>query len=374
MTPTFPLAVLALCVMAHDGVTGREGRLMSQPSTDDFGIDLSRALPGEKGGLPAELMGPAARLFGLAPCDHAKSWYAEDRAYAGLNIGNPAISCSAWPTPDRRQLAFAGRIDRDGLSMPVVGYASREVMAGQRPRAVAVYMVGGPGGDIAPGLNDTLPAELVRRGYAVIKLGYSGTRYGSVYPDPDFEVAARQLAAYLRLLATLQPAIPRVVVGESLGAQIVERALTPDVAAGVSGIALVHPLLFSPAAALRNFKDRIGVSDASDPIMTIQSTGRPGTPADSVARANSLRRFASFYPPDALNKDLEHYLAGGAAVPTLLAYGDADTRIGVGLLSKLRARCPAVRVLTLAGVNHTVEEPQARSIADAMERLQANRG
>ena len=370
MTSTFPLAILALLAMAHDGAMEREGRSTVKASAIST-IDLAQALPGTKGALPVGFMVPLARLFGLSACDYAKAWYVEDRAYAGLNIDNPAISCSVWPTRDRQQIAFAGRIAQGGASLPAVGYVSRTVMSGEAPRGIVLYVIGGPGGDIAPGLNDMLPEELVRRGYAVIKVGYSGTHYGSAYPKPDFDIAAGQVRAYLQTLAKLQPAIPVTMIGESLGAQIAEAALTADVVRYVRSVALVHPLLFSPAAALRNFSDKVGVSDASDSVMTIRSTGGPSAASDASTSANTLRRFAAFYPAEAQDRTLEHYIATNAAAPTMLAYGDADTRIGVGLLPALRARCPHVRVLALPGVNHTIAAPEARAIVDAIDGLHA---
>lgn len=320
------------------------------------------------GVLPAGLMSPAAKLLGLSTCDYTKSWYVEDRAYAALNVGNPSISCSLWPTPDRQQFAFAGSVDLGASAIPVVGYLSREVLAGQAPQAIAVYMVGGPGGDIAPGLNDTLPAELSRRGYAVIKLGYSGTSSGSAFPNPDFDVAADQLRAYVVRLGKRHPTMPVVLIGESLGAQVVERTLSMDLTPGVRGVALVHPLLFSPAAALRNFA-RIGVTEKTDQVMTIRSTNRVGVPRRSSTSANTRSRFGSFFPASAQHLDLTHYLAGSAHVPTLLAYGEADTRIGLQLMPELQVRCPKVKVLPLARVNHTIAEPEARVIVDALESL-----
>ena len=367
---TFSLAIFAILVAAHCGASGREGSSMPQTVESESQGDPGKGLIGARGVLPADFMLPAAGLFGLVSCDYAKSWYMQDRTYASLNVGTPSISCSVWPTQDRQQLAFAGMIDKGGVSIPVVGYASEEVMAGRAPRAMAVYMVGGPGGDIAPGLNDTLPAELVRHGYAVIKLGYSGTRYGSSYPQPDFDIAARQLATYLKWMAKAHPELRTVVIGESLGAQIAEHALVPDVARGLHGIALVHPLMFSPAAALQNFKERIGVSEATDVVMTITTNdgSKDKTGIRSIS-ATTLSRFRSFFPLNKLNTDLADYIVGNAPVPTLLAYGTADTRIGADLITSIRARCPGVKVLPLNGVNHTIAAEEARAIVAALDEL-----
>lgn len=103
-TVTFPLTGFVLCGVAWAGTTGWDGRSVAQHATT--AVDPSRALTGTKGVLPRGFMAPIARLFGLSPCDDARSWYVEDRGYASLNVNNSAISCTVWPSPDRGFAAF----------------------------------------------------------------------------------------------------------------------------------------------------------------------------------------------------------------------------------------------------------------------------
>nr|WP_315381821.1 hypothetical protein [uncultured Sphingomonas sp.] len=175
-TATFPLTGFVLCGVAWAGTTGWEGRSVAQHAAT--AVDPSRALTGTKGVLPRGFMAPIARLFGLSPCDDARSWYVEDRGYASLNVNNSAISCTVWPSPDRG--------------------------------------------------------------------------------------------------------------------------------------------------------------------------------------------FAAFFPPD---RTLADHLAAAPALPTLLAYGTADTRIGLQLQPALQRRCPNVRSLALDGINHTIAAPEARRIVDALQAL-----
>jgi predicted alpha/beta-hydrolase family hydrolase len=82
---------------------------------------------------------------------------------------------------------------------------------------LVIDVVGGPGGDMSPGLNDGIPLALARSGVVVAKLGYTGTRHGTIFPKPNFDLAAEQVLGFARAVRAENPDSKLVLLGESPG-------------------------------------------------------------------------------------------------------------------------------------------------------------
>lgn len=347
-----PLFVGASIVLACYGIIG-EGQNGDSRLVEQRPSPLTKSTP-----LGADLDAISDSLA-LHRCDYNRSWYVHDRTYASLMISNPAISCAVWPSADKRSFAFSSSVQIQDETLPVVVYSPANMKKDSLP-LIIVYIVGGPGGNISPGLNDALPERFTDRGALVVKLGYSGTQHGTDYPKPDFFKAASQIGDYVILLRRLMPRARIVLLGESLGGLIVAKSLSSTVSRSLSRVTLVYPLVFTPRQALANFDKNLGITPNTDRSLMVSSriNGR------AVARqVKSIDFFRAFFPKESLDLSLLDYIHMSGDVQTTLVYGDLDRRVGNQLLTNVGRSEGRLRVVKLANVDHTIGASQASEIA-----------
>lgn len=254
----------------------------------------------------------------------------------------------------------------EGSRLPVVVYFNSAYLD-RAPDSFVIYAVGGPGGDISPDSNDGIPMALVRSGVVVVKLGYTGTSHGTIFPQPGFDPAVRQVLGYARAIRAENPSGKLVLLGESLGGPIVAKAAASAHGLRIDGLALVMPMLFSPDEAVANFKRIIipsGLAGAGDlRVRVIKSSSDPWT-SGQVGPIPSEDLFATFFPPESRRRDLGDYLARAGSVKVLLAYGDNDKVIGLAKLNDPSLNTPNIRKLRLRGRPHLINSYGATQISD----------
>jgi len=357
------LAFLAISSPILMGVGKAVARVARQGVAKVETIDL----PEKMGKLPQGYLDAPSRLLAAQPCDYERSWHVEDRTYAGLVLDAPSISCNVWPSKDRAQLVFSSKTIIGGEVLPIVAYLPANLLKHSAIRRLVVYVIGGPGGDVAPGLNDHLPSRLATSGDVVVKIGYSGTRYGSRYPKPDFDVAVSQVRSYVYRLRALNPSAQIVLLGESLGGQIAVKAATePSLKRVISAIILIHPLAFSPDKALKNFKNLADTGHHKDPELQVRQVGEKRSVPGQYVNIKSQDLFGSFFAPREKAVGLDAYLDGVRGVKVLIAYGDTDKKTGVDQIRELASKENRITLLALPNTSHVVEEAHAEQISLAI--------
>ena len=323
------------------------------------------------GPLPAGSLDAALALLGLNGCDYSKSYANGQPSGAVVMVGNPEIDCATWrlsKAPD--VTVFSGSVTIDGAKLPIVAFFDRRDLGPSIPRRIVVEVIGGPGSDISPGLNDDLPLLLVERGVLVVRIGYTGTRHGSSFPGPDLDNAAFQIRSYATKLRRLHPQAKVVLLGESLGGMISAKAageLGP--AAKLDGLALAIPLVFSGDEARQNFKALLSARNeqphASPPLRLIKSPRDPWL-SGKVTSVPSLDLLNGFFPDAARHRNLESYLAETKGLKKILAFGETDDRTGNAGIASIARNLPDVEVIKLERNGHMVEKPVAQRLADRL--------
>jgi predicted alpha/beta hydrolase family esterase len=267
---------------------------------------------------------------------------------------------------------FSGSVTVDKSKLPIVGFYDSRDLASSVPRRIVVEVIGGPGMDISPGLNDYLPLLLVERGVFVVRIGYTGTRHGSSFPDPDLDNAASQVRSYANKIRHLHPQGKVVLLGDSLGGMISAKAAGDLPSAALDGLALVLPLVFSGDEATQNFKDMFSARNehphASNPIRLIRSPHDPWS-AGRVVTVPSVDLFSGFFPDAGRHRSLETYLAETKGLKKILAFGENDDRTGNAGVASIRRNVSDVEVIKLERNGHILERRVAQQIADSMYDL-----
>ena len=127
------------------------------------------------------------------------------------------------------------RVMLGGRRVPIVVYFPDNSDLDQSKTVVkqlVVYLVGGPGGDLAIGNKridkDLIAIKYAKLGNVVVKLGYSGTYFDSSYPASDLNKAADEVYQFVNLFDKSSNFRRTLVYGESLGAKIVLRWAPPS--------------------------------------------------------------------------------------------------------------------------------------------------
>lgn len=322
--------------------------------------------------LPAGYLDLATAFLGLDGCDYSRSYLNGEPSLATDDVGNPVVSCAVWSfkqAPDI--IAFSASVGAAGAKLPVTVYLDDRDLSDGTFRNVVVDVIGGPGMSIAPGLNDSLQIALAERGFIVVKLGYTGTRHGTLFPKPNLEAAVGQIADYLVRLRLRCQTTKLVLLGESLGGNIVTRAAGSVPSSTLDAVALVLPLVFSPDAALANFHKIFAKAGLLPTALQVRIIAKPDAPwtEGKTVRVSSEELFASFFPPKARQEGLGELLKRTAGIRTLLAYGDVDDRVGVQEINAIGVFGTELRKLKLSPLNHSMNPYWAQLITDGVEDL-----
>lgn len=340
--------------------------ILPSPSRVSVPNSKSNAAP-----LPPGSLDAALALLGLNGCDYSKSYANGQPSGAVAMVGNPEIDCATWrlsKAPD--VTVFSGSVTIDGAKLPIVAFYDRRDLGPSIPRRIVVEVIGGPGSDISPGLNDDLPLFLVERGVLVVRIGYTGTRHGSSFPGPDLDNAASQIRSYATKLRHLHPHGKIVLLGESLGGPISAKAageLAP--ATKLDGLALVIPLVFSGDDARENFKALLSARNEqphASPLLRLIKSPRDPWSSGKVTSVPSLDLLSGFFPEGARHRNLESYLAETKGLKKILAFGETDDRTGNAGVASIARDLPNVEVIKLDRNGHMVEKPVAQRLADRM--------
>lgn len=306
-----------------------------------------------------------AGLLRLNSCDPERSEIKFTLGNASASVGNPSISCTMWTLAESPITIFSSSVDIAGIRLPVVVYFNRSYIDSAADSLV-IEVVGGPGGDISPGANDTLPFALARSGVVVVRLGYTGTSHGTLYPRPNFDLAARQVLEYSKAVRAENPSGKLVLLGESLGGPIVAHAAASSNPPPFDGLALVLPMLFTPDEAIRNFgrivdSSRPGAGDKT--VRTI--AGSPDSWRDGQrVRVPSTDLYDRFFPPESRGRDLASYLERVRSTKILIAYGDSDKVVGLSKLDDPSLNTRNIRKLRLRGIPHMMNSSSASQVSD----------
>ena len=271
---------------------------------------------------------------------------------SGTVVGNPRVSCAEWREPFSGITSYARWITSNGAKLPIVIYRRNGNKDGGKP-SIFLRIVGGPGGSIAPSQYDKPYVDILEPGDVLISLGYTGTQYGSMYPNSDFDAACRELAAYSKALRMRNPGSRIVVIGEGLGGMLGAAALGEQYGAIADDVVLVSPLLFSPAEANQNFSDVLAHRYANDRKIGVRLIDRPGMPwrEGRWSSVQTIDLFARFFPKTAMNMDLSDWIQRLAPRPILIIYGSRDDVIGTAKIPALR-RFPQVQVVEIEQLGH----------------------
>lgn len=270
-------------------------------------IDVSRPPESNLPKLPEGLLSRLGSRLRLQPCDYDKSRFAGKAIAAIRYLEDPDGSCTEWsahPHPAAR--IFAGKVRVGKEDLLAVVYASKQTVESGHFPALVLDVVGGPGGQISPGLNDGVQLALARRGAVVIRIGYAGTLHNSHYPDPDLDRATSQVRDYAGMLRESNPDSKLILLGESLGGYIVANAMHNRSAAIADGAVLAIPLIYSPSEAVANSSNILQTRTGSDGLIRQRPsvTGKgEGTRIFSYSLVDSLKLSKAFSLMNAVTSD-----------------------------------------------------------------------
>lgn len=335
--------------------------------------DLTSAQPESRGRrIPIGFLDEITALLQLNRCDYSRSRFNDELKDSTAYIGTTSFSCVAWSDPKSPgNIIFSGSVNIRQAKIPVVAYFNKLSIRSGGPTSLIVDVVGGPGGNIAPGLNDNLQLALVQRGSVVIKLGYTGTRHGTIFPRPDFDTAVEEVAEYTKTLRQHNRSRKIVLLGESLGSHIAARVAASGIVPSLDGMALVLPLVFSPERAFVNFRkinERQNLSITALLVRLINSS-HDSWDAGRKVSITSRDLFAGFFPAESRSRNLASYLSKAKNVKTLIAYGALDGRTGIDELRSNDFGSSNIYMLKLLGAGHTMEAKTALDVSDEIYYL-----
>ncbi len=323
--------------------------------------------------LPAGYLDAIGKRLGLNPCDYSVSRRAGRPINAVALVEAPGRGCVVWDSSSAVGInSFLGSMNVDGIRVPLIGYA-KKLSPPITPSVLVLDLVGGPAGNISPGLNDSLQEALVHRGAIVVKPAYAGTRHRSRYPAPDLDDAVREVVEIVRKLHGANPHSRLIVMGESLGGYIAAKAVASQHDLPVDGLSLIVPLVYSPDQAIGNFRRLAHASGHAFTPLWIRSvpSRSPVQPIDGPTRqrvseykaVSSMDLFQAYFPANARTIGLLTYLTGKNRLPTLIAYGSTDERVGIEVLQAATTLPSNVHLLKLDRSGHAIDAVAAERIA-----------
>lgn len=335
--------------------------------------------------LPAGYLEPIGKRLSLNPCDYSASRRAGEPADAVALVEAPGSGCVVWDSSSAIGInSFLGSIDANGARIPVIAYA-KDPATPSASAVIVLDLVGGPAGDISPGLNDSLQEALAKRGAIVMKPAYAGTRHRSRFPAPNLDAAVQEIVEIIEKLRKANRHAKLIVMGESLGGYIAAKAMFEHRSLSVDGLALVLPLVYSPNQALENFAELArAAGQAIGPLWILPD--RPNREWQSMSGSTrhsptkytavpTVELFRTFFPAQARNTGLLTYMTGKNLPPTVIAYGSADQRVGNEVLLQAAVSLPGnVHLLKLERSGHAIDAAAAERIATMMWAVFARSG
>jgi len=326
--------------------------------------------------LPAGYLDEIGTQLGLNPCDYSVPRRAGRPINAVALVEAPGSGCVVWDSSSTAKInSFLGSMNVDGIRVPVIAYA-KKLFRPITPSVLVLDLVGGPAGDISPGLNDSMQEALAQRGAIVVKPAYAGTRHRSRYPAPDLDGAVREVVEIVRQLRRANPHSRLIVMGESLGGYIAAKAVSSQDDIPVDGLSLIVPLVYSPDQAIENFRRLARVSGKQFTPLWIRSdpSRSPVQPVDRSTRlrvseyraVSSMDLFEGYFPPEARTTGLLAYLTGKTRPPTLIAYGATDERVGIEALQAATSLPGNIHLLKLDHSGHAINAAAAERVATMM--------
>ncbi len=326
--------------------------------------------------LPNGSLDEIGTQLGLNPCDYSVSRHAGRPIDAVALVEAPGSGCVVWDSSSAVGIiSFLGSMNVDGIRVPVIGYAKKQSHP-ITPSVLVLDLVGGPAGDISPGLNDSIQEALVRRGAIVMKPAYAGTRHRSRYPAPDLDYAVREIGEIARKLRRANPRSRLIVMGESLGGYIAAKAVSSYYDLRVDGLSLIVPLVYSPDQAIGNFRRLAHASGQQFTPLWIRSDpsrspvppidGATGQRVSEYKSVSSMDLFQAYFPAEARATGLLTYLTGKNRPPTLIAYGATDERVGIEVLQAATSLPSNVHLLKLDRSGHAIDAVAAERVATMM--------
>jgi pimeloyl-ACP methyl ester carboxylesterase len=273
------------------------------------------------------------KLLGASLCKGELNIQEGSRIGSFLFVGNQKFGCTVWRNINANVIAVSGWIAINGHELPIVYYVRPPRPGSEMPSSpnVYIYLIGGPGGHIAPVPYDDAFIDILQVGDVLVKFPYSGTAHLSHYPDADLNRAVAQVTSFIEDIKRRSPKTELTLIGESLGGVIVEAALErPAPRQQIKKAILVNPLMFSPDEAIENFALNLGYDLEKSDNYQVRNEGDGGK--IEWAGLPSADLFVAFFPVDQRRINLLERLSHTKEVPHLIIFGGSDDIIGKSYL------------------------------------------
>ncbi len=275
-----------------------------------------------------------------------------------LFVGNPNTNCTQWVDAIQGISVESASVAIGKNLLPVVVYSSSSPnpTSDFHDQVIYIHVTGGPGGGIQPIEESVFFTNLLQNSDILVSIGYTGTGYGSTYPDPDFNIAVDEVATYTSTIQARNPHAKVVLIGVSLGSVIISGVLNKKYISKPDKVIMISPLIYSPQTAAANFREQrkaLGKVDATIPVRTYKWPSMDWQDGDThqIATQDLLEHF---FPTTDQNIDLAQRLKDSCAVPILLMYGTKDSIIGVERISELE-KLSCLTVSPIEGMGHVAE-------------------
>jgi pimeloyl-ACP methyl ester carboxylesterase len=229
---------------------------------------------------------------------------------------------------------------------------------------LVIQLVGGPAGDIWPMVLSDWGRYFGTRaaaGTVTIAFGYAGTRTRLVDGIDTLDLAAAELAAYVRLLHHHFPALPVVVVGESMGGYVAARAARD--LPGTPMVFLAPPLVSPRQLLARRGPEFERAKQFNRSLVTLSRLERGRVVPVATRMTNQWHMFNTIFA-DHLDVTFADMLPPDRTRCYALIYGTADEIIGTAEIPAVRRRFPGLRVVTLLGLPHKPEGEGPIAVAE----------
>ncbi|MGR6327992.1 hypothetical protein ACU5AX_02900 [Sphingomonas sp. XXL09] len=301
-------------------------------------------------------------LFALEKCGHQASRFFSSLLSGTAFLEDNARRCGIWSAGYNITVFVSWKRLGDNY-LPVVIYLPSSCVDMNAACGIVIEMIGGPGEDISPGVNDLLPIALARNNQIVIRLGYSGTKHHSSFPEADFDLASRQLCKLVRDLRAINSDPSIVALGESMASHVVLDAMLHLPQKSVDGIALILPMVATPNAEKAYFDSKVRKTGSPIRRMRVNAPALFDNFESRFAEIRSDILFSSFFSREASDHSLAYYLDLAPEVPTIIAFSNTD-EIG-GSVADLKAKHDRVslRWLELHSKGHSLDSIAVSTIA-----------
>ena len=299
--------------------------------------------------------------------------------YSAISIANPLSLCNEWMGVLRGINITNGAINLDGNALPAVMYSSTYFMADESNLIGTIYIkvVGGPGGVIAPQEDDIIYTRLLGGRDILISIGYTGTLYGTRFPNPDFKLACEDIATYTKIIRARNPFAKIILIGESLGGVIATQALRAPFDGVADKLILVGPLLYSPHEAEYNFAHNFHLSPETDSKLNVRILSGPSLNFDAgdFKSVYTFDLVKHLFERDEEDTELSARLRDVCSLRrVLLIYGDKDNVIGIEKIKRDRGD-ECVSYVRIEGMGHRIDDHRTAQkffdlITDAMVRFE----